>query len=88
MNPYRRMTLDHPQIRSLGSGRITTNLFVFNGRFRAMIERMKVALEREYASETNEIKAQLFALQVPDESSFSYTTYLQLYLLEAQRVWR
>lgn len=51
--------------------------------FTAMIQRMKEAIEREYASETNEVKAQLFALQSQMNPHFLYNI-LAIISIESQ----
>ena len=77
-----RMTLDHPQME-LGQWQDNDEFVRLQWAFQAMIERMKVALEREYASETNEIKAQLFALQSQMNPHFLYNI-LAIISIEAQ----
>ncbi len=51
--------------------------------FTAMIQRLKEAIEREYASETNELKAQLFALQSQMNPHFLYNI-LAIISIESQ----
>ena len=77
-----RMNLEHPQLE-VEQWRNNDELVHLQWAFQAMIERMKVALEREYASETNELKAQLFALQSQMNPHFLYNI-LAIISIEAQ----
>lgn len=77
-----RMNLDHPQLE-VEQWKNNDEFVRLQWAFQAMIDRMKVAMEREYASETNELKAQLFALQSQMNPHFLYNI-LAIISIEAQ----
>lgn len=67
----KNMTLDNPQLQ-VEEWKDNDEFVRIQSAFHAMIDRMKSAMEREYASETNALKAQLFALQSQMNPHFLY----------------
>lgn len=78
----KKMTLDNPQLE-VEQWKNNDEFVRIQYAFNAMIERMKSAMEREYASETNALKAQLFALQSQMNPHFLYNI-LAIISIESQ----
>ena len=76
------MTLENPQLE-VEQWKNNDEFVRIQYAFNAMIQRMKEAIEREYASETNELKAQLFALQSQMNPHFLYNI-LAIISIESQ----
>lgn len=77
-----RVSLENPQFEldeTVHGNEITRLKEVFN----AMLIQMKQSMEREYASETNELKAQMFALQSQTNPHFLFNI-LAIISIEAQ----
>ena len=78
----RRVTLAHPQLEVKGAGD-NDELVRLQWTFNAMIGQMKQAMEREYASLANEMKAQLLAFQSQMNPHFLHNI-LAIISIEAQ----
>ena len=78
----KKMSLDNPHLE-VEQWKNKDEFVRIQHAFNAMIERMKSALEREYASETNALKAQLFALQSQMNPHFLYNI-LAIISIESQ----
>ena len=76
------MSLENPQLE-VEQWKNNDEFVRIQYAFNAMIERMKSAMEREYASETNALKAQLFALQSQMNPHFLYNI-LAIISIESQ----
>lgn len=66
-----RVTPDHPQLE-VEPWKNNDEFVRLQWAFNTMLEQMKQAMEREYASAANELKAQLFALQSQMNPHFLY----------------
>lgn len=78
----RRVTLSHPQLEVKGA-EDNDELVRLQWTFNAMIGQMKEAMEREYASLANEMKAQLLAFQSQMNPHFLHNI-LAIISIEAQ----
>lgn len=76
------LTLDNPQLE-VGMPQENDELLQLRGTFNAMIARMKQAMEREYSSTANELKAQMLALQSQMDPHFLFNI-LAIISMEAE----
>ncbi len=77
-----RVSMENPQFELDGTGH-GNEIIRLKEVFNAMLSQMKQSMEREYASEANELKAQMFALQSQMNPHFLFNI-LAIISIEAQ----